>query len=649
MSTRSSARNLFPPLDNPELTIRRRSCFDPTLLNNSEMAAEGPGDLRVPDLRTMEELCQPSLNGRGGPISPIAIQATNFGLKNDMIQQVQNSCQFHGLSGDDANKHLDKFLHVTQIIKVNGVTDDALYGQNVSGKYFPPSMVTKLRNEITNFRQRPDESLFEAWEHLQIISEELAEYINCLSWNHPTFYDDDDEYFIKYKEYLENSSNAIIPVLPTEEPKCSLSMENEHLDTILEMKSDDLIKSSVEILVPIPSESEVTFDNESECDVLINDESSPIFIAFSNIFFDYNDDFTSSDDESLSIEDVLMENFKIYSNPLFDDEEIISTKIDPHYFNAESNLIESLLNRDILIDYSPKFDYLLKLAHINLIPPGIKEADFYQEKEIRLVENLFDDESLSIEDVLMENFKIYSNPLFDDEEIISTKIDPHYFNAESNLIESLLNRDILIDYSPKFDYLLKLAHINLIPPGIKEADFYQEKEILSLSPSPIPVGDGDSHMEEIDLFHATNDLMPLGIENDDYDSEGDIHFLEELFSNDPITLPKNESFNLDHYDEPSFPCPPLEPPDVEVFFDFEPDSGELISAVVNNIDELIENECFDPGGGEIDVFANVKDDDYFPFIFVIRIFLPYLIYPKISPLLLSTGSEDAIFDPDIST
>nr|GEZ61146.1 hypothetical protein [Tanacetum cinerariifolium] len=55
MSTRSSARNLFPPLDNPELTIRRRSRYDPTLLNNSEMAAEGPGDLPVPDLQTMEE------------------------------------------------------------------------------------------------------------------------------------------------------------------------------------------------------------------------------------------------------------------------------------------------------------------------------------------------------------------------------------------------------------------------------------------------------------------------------------------------------------------------------------------------------------------------------------------------------------------
>nr|GFA11797.1 reverse transcriptase domain-containing protein [Tanacetum cinerariifolium] len=74
----------------------------------------------------MEELCQPTLNGQGGPISLIAIQAMNFGLKNDMIQQVQNSCQFHGLLGNDANKHLDKFLHVTQRIKVNGVIDDAL-------------------------------------------------------------------------------------------------------------------------------------------------------------------------------------------------------------------------------------------------------------------------------------------------------------------------------------------------------------------------------------------------------------------------------------------------------------------------------------------------------------------------------------------
>nr|GEY54211.1 reverse transcriptase domain-containing protein [Tanacetum cinerariifolium] len=176
----------FPPLENPEFTIRRRTRVDPNLLNDLNIATNGNsddvppaegGDLPVPDLRTMEELCQPTLNGQGGPITSIAIQAMNFGLKNDMIQQVQNSCQFHGLSGDDANKHLDKFLHVSQSIKVNGVTDDALrlyifphslihyatawfdrllrnsittfeqMAKMFLEKYFPPYMVTKLRNK----------------------------------------------------------------------------------------------------------------------------------------------------------------------------------------------------------------------------------------------------------------------------------------------------------------------------------------------------------------------------------------------------------------------------------------------------------------------------------------------------------------------
>nr|GEW56102.1 hypothetical protein [Tanacetum cinerariifolium] len=111
----------------------------------------GGGDLPVLDLRTMEELCQPTLNGRGGPI---AIQATNFGLKNDMIQQVQNSCQFHELPGDDANK--------------NSITTFEQIAKMFLEKYFPPSMVTKLRNKITNFHQSPNESLFEAWERYKL-------------------------------------------------------------------------------------------------------------------------------------------------------------------------------------------------------------------------------------------------------------------------------------------------------------------------------------------------------------------------------------------------------------------------------------------------------------------------------------------------
>nr|GFB51836.1 hypothetical protein [Tanacetum cinerariifolium] len=103
--------------------------------------------------------------------------------------------------------------------------------------------------------------------------------------------------------------------------------------------------------------------------------------------------------------------------------------------------------------------------------------------------------------------------------------------------------------------------------------------------------------------------------------------------NDSIPLPENESFYFDHLDNPSFSRPPPKPLDVEFYFDLELNLGEVISAMINNIDELNEDECFDPGG-EINVLANDKDDDYFPFMFVIRIFLPYLIYPEVSSLLL---------------
>ncbi|GKB12206.1 hypothetical protein Tco_0846129, partial [Tanacetum coccineum] len=109
--------------------------------------------------------------------------------------------------------------------------------------------------------------------------------------------------------------------------------------------------------------------------------------------------------------------------------------------------------------------------------------------------------------------------------------------------------------------------------------------VESLSPPLIPVEDSDSRMEEIDLFLAFDDLKPPGIENDDYDSEGDIHFLKELLSNNPLPLTENESSNFDNHDDPSFPRPPPKPPDVEVFFDFKPDTGVLTTKVVKGISE----------------------------------------------------------------
>ncbi|GJV81644.1 hypothetical protein Tco_1517514 [Tanacetum coccineum] len=108
-------------------------------------------------------------------------------------------------------------------------------------------------------------------------------------------------------------------------------------------------------------------------------------------------------------------------------------------------------------------------------------------------------------------------------------------------------------------------------------------------------------------------------------------------SNDPLLeLPEFESFHFDL--DPSFPRPPPELPDVEINLIIKTDAPEI-----NNFDELNEDECFDPGGDEIDV----ENDD--SFTFVIQTFLSFLTYPEVSLLLFSTKNEDTIFDPRIST
>ncbi|GJZ29457.1 hypothetical protein Tco_0574104 [Tanacetum coccineum] len=177
----------------------------------------------------------------------------------------------------------------------------------------------------------------------------LSTYTTEPSRRFNSFYDDDDyeESTIPLNEIVSQipPSIAITPVLPTLEPEDSLIMGNEELSTIPEKESDEVIKSSVEDLVPIPSESEDTSESDSDCDLPSCDDFSPInvykekYVTFSNPLFDSNDDFTSSDDESLSDEDVPEDNVKIYSNPLFEfDDEYISSDVNPLFDEVLENI-----------------------------------------------------------------------------------------------------------------------------------------------------------------------------------------------------------------------------------------------------------------------------------------------------------------------
>nr|GEU61814.1 hypothetical protein [Tanacetum cinerariifolium] len=251
----------------------------------------------------------------------------------------------------------------------------------------------------------------------QIEEEQAA---NARYWKIPAYYDDDDDYAF-----------AITP----SEPDNSLNMGDEHLDTI---------------------------SGESECYVPAYEE----FTTFSNILFDAEYDFYSSNDQSFSDEDLPKE---IYSNPLFD-EEIIPMKIDLHPFNAESDLIESMLNHDSSIISSSKVDFLFdefadELTLHKSISSGIDETDCDPEEETHFIKRLLYDNS-----------------------------SPH----------------------PPKEFVSKNS----------------DAEIESFSPSHIP--------------------------DDDYDSERDIIILHELLSNNSLSLSENESF---HFDIPLFSRPPAKPPD----------------------------------------------------------------------------------------
>nr|GEZ73275.1 hypothetical protein [Tanacetum cinerariifolium] len=137
-------------------------------------------------------------------------------------------------------------------------------------------------------------------------------YINTPNWDRLTVcYDDDDE----------DCTIAITPSLPTEDPDNSLSMRDENLDTILATESDELIKSSVESLVLIPSESEGIPDKM--CGVPFHDNSPPLDVLKDQFedFSDSNDESTSINDDSFSIDNIEY----VEASPL--DSELISSEV----------------------------------------------------------------------------------------------------------------------------------------------------------------------------------------------------------------------------------------------------------------------------------------------------------------------------------
>ncbi|GJU90916.1 hypothetical protein Tco_1303339 [Tanacetum coccineum] len=397
------------------------------------------------------------------------------------------------------------------------------------------------------------------------------------------FVDEDD--YIPLGDIIArySTSKAIIPDLPIEEPDNSLNMGDEHLSTIPETKSDEVIKSSVENLVPIPSEFEGISKDTSDVPNCNNNR-----------------------------------------------------------INVESDLVESLSNRDTSIVYSSKIDPILEefageLAQIAPIPPGIVEADFDPNDDTSSDDDSYENieyvdasPSYSELDTLEEENEDQEEKEFDLEDIFQIQ--------DVILREKLLNVHRLISN-------IESLKVNPILDRVLE----------SPSPFPIPVVDSDLFLEKSDtpFSYLDNSLTEFETFSDhteetrsgsttthanyslpEYDSflfeiEPDQEVLISIDNSNTflLELPEFESFHFD----PSFRRPPPEPPDV--CLEFKPDM------VMKN------NEDFNQR--EIVLSLNVEDVN--TFIFFIWTFLPFFTYPEDSPVILSFRNEDLVFDPGIST
>ncbi|GJY44888.1 hypothetical protein Tco_0433101 [Tanacetum coccineum] len=286
-------------------------------------------------------------------------------------------------------------------------------------------------------------------------------------------FDDEDDY-IPLGDIIArySTSKAITPDLPIEEPDNSLSMGDEHLDTT----------SSIEILVPIPSELEGISDDT--CDVPVCDDSSTFDALNDNseILSDSNNDDTSSDDDD------------------FEDVEYVS------------------------------------LEEVN---------DDQEEKEFDL-EDIFQIQDVILREKLLNVHRLISN-------IESLKDNPtpdRVLESPSPFPIPVVDSDSFLEESDT-----SLSHLdNSLPEFETSSDHTEETR--------------SGNMEEIDIFLASDDSIPPGVESD-YDSEGDILF-EELLNDDLVPLAEYNHFT----------------------FDIEPDT-----TVKNDFDELNEDECFNPGEG----------------------------------------------------
>nr|GFA92350.1 hypothetical protein [Tanacetum cinerariifolium] len=351
---------------------------------------------------------------------------------------------------------------------------------------------TKLKEQmtsLTSFCEMTCQIVQKKLEEKQIKEEQAAKAQNRKL---PVCYDDDDD---------EEESNSLKDNNISELPSCSavtpnkpvnsLSMGDEHLDTILATESDEVIKSCVEDLFPIPSESE----GENSCDV------PSCFTTFSNILFDDEYEFDSVDDQSLHNEDFLE---KIFSNPV---ENLIPIP------SESEGIPENICDVP---------------CHDNSLPLDVSKDQFEDFFESNDEFSSIDEDSFSIDNI---DYVEASPP---DSELVSSEVmDIVIPEVEASPPDSeLVSSEVMEIVTPEVGGI-KASNDNPIPS--------YDSIISGTPPNLTPSGESE-FFSEVDAFLAVEDESTSSqFPNSDLDPKGDMLLFESFLNNDPSSESQTKS------------------------------------------------------------------------------------------------------------
>nr|GEW96304.1 hypothetical protein [Tanacetum cinerariifolium] len=498
-------------------------------------------------------------------------------------------------------------------------------------QFFPPSKTTYLRNEITNFLQKPNETFNEAWDRFKDLLRQCPHHggnfldkilRECLSII-------ESKSKVRYSRSRITNSRANTNA-PLSSSLPSNSFDLQQIAASLEDKLDirmnrfekplnDMKASFITPTAPIKAV-------EEECvNCGANHSYNQCPLTRGNDFLVFHDNIQQ------------FQSAAAVGNFIQNRNQNVSNQMRPPGFNQPSKA-KAITTKSGMSYKEPPIP-----------PPGVEQ----QEPTENLVlvpmphecEVTSNNGSESIEPIKDDFFTTSSNPLLNNEKINSNELNSH---IESNSVESTSNHDTMkTDNLDEFsgplipihiaeeerirrehaDYINRIEMLFTINPCLHPT--YANMNVESFSSLPIPIQESDSHREEIDIITSTDDVLPPSAENDD--SDGEVDAVDDLHVDNSIQNSEHEFFESEDsdFDNLSVPLPPPEPPDEE--FDFKIDFRDEILVVRNTI---VKFECID-AKVKFDV-SNDENDD-----------LSYFMFVKMFSFL-SAKSADTIFDPGIS-